>query len=175
MGQPVKNFCFLAEVPHLAGSAQLWPPLGGSGPQAPEVTQAQIDFLRQQGITGVISASGWGVPQDMLDASGLSLLRLDVPDFCSPSLSKVRLDGMPPATHTCMAWTYMHQSGHAAAATNALLSRSKRCSPASWHSQFGTLLALHTRCKTPSSLQLAAPLPHLRLPAQCRSRQRMTL
>eukprot|EP00891_Asterochloris_glomerata_P003575 jgi/Astpho2/3575/Aster-x1156 len=90
MGQPVKNFCFLAEVPHLAGSAQLWPPLGGSGPQAPEVTQAQIDFLRQQGITGVISASGWGVPQDMLDASGLSLLRLDVPDFCSPSLSKVK-------------------------------------------------------------------------------------
>ena len=103
LGQPVGNFCFLAEVPHLAGSAQLWPPPRGLGPQTPEVTQAQIDFLRQQGITGVISASGWGVPQDMLDASGLSLLQLDVPDFCSPSLSKVWLDSMPPPICTCMA------------------------------------------------------------------------
>ena len=112
----MKNFCFLAEVPHLAGSAQLWPPPRGLGSQMPEVTQAQIDFLKQQGITGVISASGWGVPQDVLDASGLSLLQLDVPDFCSPSLSKVQLDGMRPPIHTCMAWTHMYQSGHAAAA-----------------------------------------------------------
>ena len=97
MSQPVKNFCFLAEVPYLAGSAQLWP--RPRGPQVLEVTQAQIDFLRQQGITGVVSASGWGVPQDMLDASGLSLLRLDVPDFCSPSLSKVRLGSMRPPIH----------------------------------------------------------------------------
>ena len=103
MGQPVKNFCFLAEVPHLAGSAQLWPPPRGLGPPVPEVTQAQIHFLRQQGITGVISASGWGVPKDMLDASGLSLLQLDIPDFCSPSLSKVWLDGRRPLIHTCMA------------------------------------------------------------------------